>query len=92
MINKWISINALVSISMFAYIFYSNLGVSGGDMAIMALNIILGILQIIMIAIFTKSTNDKKHLILFTVVILQIIELLVFLKWGFSIKEYLSQY
>lgn len=77
---------------MFAYIFYSNLGVSGGDIAIMALNIIFGILQIIMIAIFTKSTNDKKHLILFTVVILQIIELLVFLKWGFSIKEYLSQY
>jgi hypothetical protein len=91
MINKWISINALVSISMFAYIFYSNLGVSGGDMAIMALNIIFGILQIIMIAIFTKSTNDKKHLILFTVVILQIIELLVFLKWGFSISKYLSQ-
>jgi hypothetical protein len=76
---------------MFAYIFYSNLGVSGGDMAIMALNIIFGILQIIMIAIFTKSTNDKKHLILFTVVILQIIELLVFLKWGFSISKYLSQ-
>ncbi|MBC5835043.1 hypothetical protein G6N05_12050 [Flavobacterium sp. F372] len=91
MINKWISINALVSISMFAYIFYTNLGVSGGDMAIIALNIIFGIFQIIMIAIFTKSTNDKKHLILLTVVILQIIELLVFLKWGFSISKYLSQ-
>jgi hypothetical protein len=91
MINKWISINAVVSISMFAYIFYSNLGVSGGDMAIMAFNIIFGILQIIMIAIFTSSTNDKKHLIIITVIILQIIELLVFLKWGFSIKEYLSQ-
>lgn len=81
----------MVSISMFAYIFYSNLGVSGGDMAIMAFNIIFGILQIIMIAIFTSSTNDKKHLIIITVIILQIIELLVFLKWGFSIKEYLSQ-
>jgi len=80
MINKWISINAVVSISMFAYIFYSNLGVSGGDMAIMAFNIIFGILQIIMIAIFTSSTNDKKHLIIITVIILQIIELLVFLK------------
>jgi hypothetical protein len=75
---------------MFTYIFYSNLGVSGGDMAIIALNIIFGIFQIIMIAVFTKSTNDKKHLILLTVVILQIIELLVFLKWGFSISKYLS--
>jgi hypothetical protein len=91
MINKWISINAVVSISMFAYIFYSNLGVSGGDMAIMAFNIIFGILQIIMIAIFTSSTNDKKHLIIITVIILQIIELLVFLKWGFSVSKYLSQ-
>jgi hypothetical protein len=91
MINKWISINALVSISMFAYIFYSNLGVSGGDMAIMAFNIIFGILQIIMIAIFTSRTNYKKHLIILAVIILQIIELLVFLKWGFSISKYLSQ-
>ena len=89
--NKWIAINALVSISMFAYIFYSNLGVSGGDMAIMAFNIIFGILQIIIIAVFTSSTNDKKHLIILTVIILQIIELLVFLKWGFSISKYLSQ-
>ena len=76
---------------MFAYIFYSNLGVSGGDMAIMAFNIIFGILQIIMIAIFTSRTNDKKHLIILAVIILQIIELLVFLKWGFSISKYLSQ-
>ncbi|WP_329806889.1 hypothetical protein [Flavobacterium facile] len=91
MINKWISINAVVSISMFAYIFYSNLGVSGGDMAIMAFNIIFGILQIIMIAIFTSRMNDKKHLIIITVIILQIIEMLVFLKWGFSISKYLSQ-
>jgi hypothetical protein len=89
--NKWIAINALVSISMFAYIFYSNLGVSGGDMAIMAFNIIFGILQIIIIAVFTSRTNDKKHLIILTVIILQIIELLVFLKWGFSISKYLSQ-
>ena len=81
----------MVSISMFAYIFYSNLGVSGGDMAIMAFNIIFGILQIIMIAIFTSRTNDKKHLIILAVIILQIIELLVFLKWGFSISKYLSQ-
>lgn len=81
----------MVSISMFAYIFYSNLGVSGGDMAIMAFNIIFGILQIIMIAIFTSRMNDKKHLIIITVIILQIIEMLVFLKWGFSISKYLSQ-
>lgn len=91
MVNKWITINALVSIAMFAYIYYSNLGVSGGDMAIMAFNIIFGILQIIMIAIFTSRMNDKKHLIIITVIILQIIELLVFLKWGFSIRNYLSQ-
>jgi hypothetical protein len=91
MINKWITINALVSITMFAYIYYSNLGVSGGDMAIMAFNIIFGILQIIMIAIFTSRMNDKKHLIIITVIILQIIELLVFLKWGFFIRNYLSQ-
>ena len=89
--NKWIAINALVSITMFAYIFYSNLGVSGGDMAIMAFNIIFGILQIIMVAVFTSRTNDKKHLIILTVIILQIIELLVFLQWGFSISKYLSQ-
>ncbi|CAM4421574.1 hypothetical protein [Flavobacterium terrigena] len=76
---------------MFAYIFYSNLGVSGGDMAIVAFNIIFGILQIIMIAIFTSRTNDKKHLIILTVIILQIIELLVFLAYGFLISKYLSQ-
>lgn len=89
--NKWLVINALISISMFAYIFYSNLGVSGGDMAIVAFNIIFGILQIIMIAIFTSRTNDKKHLIILTVIILQIIELLVFLAYGFLISKYLSQ-
>uniref|UniRef100_UPI001C5488A3 hypothetical protein n=1 Tax=Winogradskyella costae TaxID=2697008 RepID=UPI001C5488A3 len=50
-LNKWILINCLVSFLMFCFIFYKNMGVSGGDMAIYAFNIIFGILQIIIVSI-----------------------------------------
>jgi hypothetical protein len=75
---------------MFVYIFYSNIGISGGDMAIIAFNIIFGIFQIIMVAIFANR-NNSKSLIIITVIILQIIELIIFIKWGYLINEYLKK-
>jgi hypothetical protein len=90
MSNKLVTINGLISIGMFVYIFYSNIGISGGDMAIIAFNIIFGIFQIIMVAIFANR-NNSKSLIIITVIILQIIELIIFIKWGYLINEYLKK-
>ena len=92
MLNKSVLVNITISVAMFIYIFYYFLGKSGGDMAIMAMNIIFGFFQILIIAILPNKNNGIiKHKIIFAVILIQIIELSVFLKFGYSLNEYFKK-
>ncbi len=92
MLNKLVLVNIVISVVMFIYIFFCFLGKSGGDMAIMAMNIIFGFFQILIIAVFPNKDNSIiKYKIIFAVILIQIIELSVFLKFGYSINEYFKK-
>ncbi len=91
-LNKWILINIAISVAMFIYIFYYYLGKSGGDMAIMAINILFGFFQILLVIIIpNKSSKTIKYKIILAILVLQTVELVVFLKFGYSINEYLKK-
>jgi hypothetical protein len=93
MLKKWIIINSLISIIVFAYIFHSHMSKSGGDMAIGALNVIFGFIQLItIIAISFKNKSHIIHNTVLTVVFLQIIQMIILVKWGYDIRNYLINY
>ncbi len=76
---------------MFCFIFYSCVGVSGGDIAICAFNVIFGFFQIIMILIVYRKKEFKvQSAIVVAVIIAQIIELLFFLKFGYAVNEFIK--
>ena len=92
MLNKLVLVNIVISVVMFIYIFFCFLGKSGGDMAIIAMNIIFGFFQILIIAVFPNKDNSIiKYKIIFAIILIQIIELSVFLKFGYSINEYFKK-
>lgn len=92
MVNRWTVINALISITMFIYIFHSYAGISGGNIAILFANVLFGLFQILIIATITNRYGGKTNgAIILTIIILQIIELIIFLKWGYSINEFLKK-
>ena len=81
-------INIIISITVFIFIFYSNMGKSGGDMAIVIMNFIFGFIQLISIFIlglFSKKINYK---IIIAIICMQIIEIFVFINFGREINEY----
>jgi hypothetical protein len=89
MINKWILINIAISVAMFIYIFYYYLGRSGGDMAI---NILFGFFQILLVIIIpNKSSGTIKYKIILFIILIQIMELIIFLNFGYLINEYLKK-
>ena len=92
MLKRWTVINLLISIIMFIFIFYRCVGVSGGDMAIIIFNVMFGLFQILVVATITNryigKTNNR---IILTIILTQIIELIIFFKWGYSINEFLKK-
>ncbi len=91
-LNKWILINCLVSFLMFCYIFYSHMSASGGDIAIYALNIIFGILQIIVVSILIWKKENTFFRIIFFIILLQIIEITIMTIWGYRIRAFLISF
>jgi hypothetical protein len=86
--NKILYFNIFLSIVIFVVIFYSNLAKSGGDIAIVFLNLLFGIIQILFVFIYglvNKKVNGK---VLLVIVICQLIEFLIFINWGNEINKY----
>jgi len=77
---------------MFSFIFYKNVGVSGGDIAIYALNIIFGIIQVIAVIILIWKKENKFYKIIFFILLFQIIEILIMTVWGNSLNAFLKSY
>jgi len=91
MLKKLIVGNVLLSIFMFTFIFYSYAGISGGDIAIIAGNIIFGLIQLLANSIFLRIKQSNLTVkIQMTIIIIQVIELLIFLFYGYQINEYIK--
>lgn len=91
-LNKWILINCLISFFMFCLIFYKNVGVSGGDLAIYALNILFGILQIIIILILIRKKESQFYKVILFIILCQIIEFTIMTLFGYQINTFLKSY
>lgn len=92
MLKYSLVINIAISIFMFGFIFYSYAGESGGDIAIVMFNIFFGLFQIIVVGIVGKiykiKTNGK---VIAAICIIQLIELLIFIEWGYAINEWIKK-
>ena len=91
-LNKWIIINCLISFLMFSFIFYQNVGVSGGDIAVYVLNIIFGIIQIITVTILIWKKEKKFYKIILFILLFQLIEIIIMIVWGNNINAFLKPY
>ena len=86
--NKFLYLNIFLSLGIFVVILYSNLTKSGGDIAIVLLNLLFGIIQILFVFIYgliKKKVNGK---VLIVIVICQLIEFLIFINFGNEINRY----
>lgn len=93
MLKKIILINVLISIIIFSYIFYYYSGISGGDLAICSINIFFGIFQILIACILSKKILGKiNSKVVMAIILMQVVELMVFINWGYSINEVIKSY
>jgi hypothetical protein len=91
MLKKNIIFNVFLSIFMFIFIFYSYAGRSGGDLAIIALNIMFGMFQLLSNNIYLKRFKSQMvSKVLFSIIIIQIIELIIFIIYGYKINEWIK--
>ncbi len=89
--QKFFLINTLLSISFFLFIFFKFLGVSGGDMAIIAFTIIIHIILIIINVIFFKITIKQKLYLILLILLVLTIEIILFSYFGYYLNEVLRQ-
>lgn len=89
-LSRWTIVNAVVSFLLFTLIAYSQAGVSGGDIVIVIFNIMAGLAQIIIIAVVAGITGHKSAQMILAVIIMQALELSVFIQWGYTINEFIK--
>ncbi len=81
--TKWIWGNVILSILAFCVIFYLNVGVSGGDMAIVIFNFMFAILQIIVnIILLFRSKSIGTLKIVITIILINIFLMFLFTEYG----------
>ena len=64
---------------------------SGGDIAIYAMNSIVGMLQIIAIAILIRKKENTYSKVIYFIILFQIIEITITTIWGYKLREFLIQ-
>jgi len=88
---KYIILNCLLSIVIFALAFYSYAGVSGGDIAIMAMNVIAGILQMFAVSIYMHfAKRGSASNIVLALIAMQVAELVLFINFGYDINIWIK--
>ena len=91
MLKIFIIANVSISISMSLFIFYSYAGISGGDIAIISSNIMFGLFQLLTNSIYLRIKKLNFNIkIQLTIAIMQIIELFIFLVYGYQINIYVK--
>lgn len=86
--NKFLYLNILISLVVFIIIVYSNLGKSGGDIAIVLLNLIFGIIQFLFVFIYGLIKKNINGKILLLIVMCQFIECIILINFGKDINKY----
>ena len=89
--TKWIWGNVILSIVMFCIIFYLNVGVSGGDIAIVMFNCMFAMLQLIVNVILlyrNKSVGTIK--IVVAIIVTNIFLIFLFTEYGSGINSWIK--
>ena len=89
--QKFLLINIFLSISFFLLIFYKFLGVSGGDLAIIAFTIITHIILILINAFFFKIPVETKFYLIILIIALLILEIILFVNFGYYLNDVLRK-
>ena len=89
--QKLLLINIFLSISLSLLIFFKFLGVSGGDMAIIAFTIITHIILILINIFIFKIPIETKFYLIMVIIILLIFEIILFVNFGYYLNDVLRQ-
>jgi hypothetical protein len=89
--TKWIWGNIVLSIFMFCTIFYLNVGVSGGDMAIVIFAFIVAILQLIVnvILLYKKQTVSTVKIVS-AIILTNVFLIALFSEYGHSVNNWIK--
>ena len=87
---KHIILNCLLSIVIFAFIFYSQAGVSGGDIAIGIFNVMFGFLQMLVAFLILRKNKGQASNTLLAIVAMQVLEMAVLVNFGYGINKWLK--
>ncbi|WP_296685694.1 hypothetical protein [Flavobacterium sp.] len=89
--TKWILGNVILSVLMFCLIFYLNVGVSGGDIAIVMFNCMFALLQLIINGILLyRSKNIETLKVVIAIIVTNIALIFLFLEYGSVINSWIK--
>jgi hypothetical protein len=89
--NKWIWGNIVLSIFIFCTIFYLNVGVSGGDIAIVIFAFLVAILQLMVNVILLYKKQTVSTLKIVSAILLTNVFLIVlFSEYGQSVNSWIK--
>ena len=89
--TKWIWGNVILSIFMFCVIFYLNVGVSGGDIAIVMYNCMFAMLQLIAnIILLYRNRSIGTLKIVIAIIVTNIFLIFLFTEYGSGINSWIK--
>gem|GEM_PF-2151715 len=90
-VKKTIFLHVIISVAVFAFIFYSQTGVSGGDMAIVIFSLMAGLTHVITVSVyFTLKKVNVLSIVIPVIIVSQVAELVIFAKWGYPINTFIK--
>ena len=90
--TKWIWGNVILTILIFCLIFYLNVGVSGGDIAIVIFNFMFALLQLIVnVILLYRNKNVGTLKIVVTIILTNIFLLFLFTEYGSGINSWIKR-
>jgi hypothetical protein len=89
--QKFLIINIFLSISLFLIIFFKFLGVSSGDMAIIAFTIITHIILILINIFVFKIAVKIKFYLTIAIITLLVFEIILFVNFGYYLNDVLRR-
>jgi uncharacterized membrane protein YsdA (DUF1294 family) len=88
MFAKFIPLNILISVVVFLFIFYSRNDALEGESEIILANIVFGIVQLVINSVYLRiKKSNMIFKVQFTIITLQIIELIIVLIYGLQINQ-----
>lgn len=90
--TKWIWANVILSILMFCVIFYLNVGISGGDIAIVIFNFVFVTLQLIVnVILLYRNKNIETWKIVLAIILTNVLLMFLFTEYGSGINSWIKR-